>query len=207
MSTIDSLDTETPAWFIGAVATAAEVGAVEVAGARITYRAWGPKGGDGIVLVHGGAAHSRWWDHVARLLAADVRVVAPDLSGHGDSSHRDSYCLDLWADEVVAAASAGGIRGPPLIVGHSMGGLVALHAGPRHGPRLRAVSAVDSPLRDFTPEERAARAGQAFGPPRVYPTVEDAIAYFRTLPPQDALPFVLRHVAETSVREVEGGWS
>jgi uncharacterized protein YbjT (DUF2867 family) len=69
------------------------------------------------------------------------------------------------------------------------------------------VSAVDSPLRDFTPEERAARAGQAFGPPRVYPTVEDAIAYFRTLPPQDALPFVLRHVAETSVREVEGGWS
>jgi pimeloyl-ACP methyl ester carboxylesterase len=199
--------TEAPTWFLDALATAAEVGTVEVGGARIAYRAWGPAGHDGIVLVHGGAAHSRWWDHIAPLLAADFRVVAPDLSGHGDSSHRDRYGLDLWAEEVMAAAGAGGIDGPPFVVGHSMGGFVALRAGARYGGGLRAVAAVDSPLRDFTPEERAAREGQAFAPQRVYPTAEDAIARFRTLPPQDTLPFVLKHVAETSVREVEGGWS
>jgi pimeloyl-ACP methyl ester carboxylesterase len=198
---------DAPTWFLDALATAAEIGAVEVAGARIAYRAWGPAGHDGIVLVHGGAAHSRWWDHIAPLLAADVRVVALDLSGHGDSSRRDRYGLDLWAEEVMAAAGAGGIEGPPFVVGHSMGGFVALRAGARHGGRLRAVAAVDSPLRDFSPEERAAREGQAFASQRVYPTAEDAIARFRTLPPQDTLPFVLKHVAETSVREVEGGWS
>jgi pimeloyl-ACP methyl ester carboxylesterase len=199
--------TEAPAWFLDALATAPEIGEVEVAGSVIVYRAWGPAGGDGIVLVHGGAAHSRWWDHIAPLLAAGIRVVAPDLSGHGDSSHRDRYSLDLWAEEVMAAAGAGGIDGPPFIVGHSMGGFVALRAGARYGRELRAVAAVDSPLRDFTPEERAAQEGQAFAPQRVYPTAEDAIARFRALPPQDTLPFVLKHVAETSVREVEGGWS
>jgi pimeloyl-ACP methyl ester carboxylesterase len=199
--------TEAPAWFAAALATEPELGTVEVDGAAISYRAWGPAGGDGVVLVHGGAAHARWWDHIAPLLADGVRVVAPDLSGHGDSGHRETYGLDRWADEVVAVAVAAGITAPPIIIGHSMGGLVALRAGRRHGPRLRAVSAVDSPVRDFTPEERAARDGQAFGPLRVYPVREEAIARFRTMPVQDTLPYVLRHVAETSLREVEGGWS
>jgi pimeloyl-ACP methyl ester carboxylesterase len=199
--------TEAPAWFREALATEPDLGSVELDGARIAYRAWGPIGGDGVVLVHGGAAHARWWDHIGPLLARGVRVVAPDLSGHGDSEHRSSYRLDQWADEVVAVAPAAGIGGPPIVIGHSMGGLVALRAGRQHGRRLRAVAAVDSPVRDFTPEERAARDGQAFGPLRVYPVREEAIARFRTMPVQDTLPYVLRHVAETSLREVDGGWS
>jgi pimeloyl-ACP methyl ester carboxylesterase len=199
--------TEPPVWFADALATEPDVGFLEVNGARIAYRAWGPAGSDGVVLVHGGAAHARWWDHIAPLLARDVRVVAPDMSGHGDSDHRETYRLDQWAAEVVAVAPAGGISGRPFVIGHSMGGLVALRAGARHGPGLRAVAAIDSPVRDFTPEERAARDGQAFGSLRVYPSREQAISRFRTLPAQETLPYVLRHVAETSVREVDGGWS
>jgi pimeloyl-ACP methyl ester carboxylesterase len=198
---------QAPRWFVDALATEPDVGCLEVDGARIAYRAWGPAGGDGVVLVHGGAAHARWWDHVAPLLARDVRVVAPDLSGHGDSDHRDGYGLDQWAAEVVAAAPAGGIGSRPFVIGHSLGGLVALRAGGRYGPGLRAVAAVDSPVRDVTPEERAARDGQAFGRLRVYPSREQAISRFRTLPAQETLPYVLRHVAETSLREVDGGWS
>ena len=199
--------TEAPAWFLDALATTAEIGAVEVVGARIAYRAWGPAGHDGIILVHGGAAHSRWWDHIAPLLAADVRVVALDLSGHGDSSHRDRYGLDLWAEEVMAAAAPAASKGRRS--SSATAWAASSPCAPEHvmGARLRAVAAVDSPLRDFTAEERAAREGQAFVSQRVYPTAEDAIARFRTLPPQDTLPFVLKHVAETSVREVEGGWS
>jgi pimeloyl-ACP methyl ester carboxylesterase len=199
--------TEAPSWFVDALATEPEPGSFELDGASIAYRAWGPAGGDGVVLVHGGAAHARWWDHIGPLLAEGIRVVAPDLSGHGDSGHRETYRLDQWAEEVVAVASTAGIAGPPIIIGHSMGGLVALRAGRLHGRSLRAVSAVDSPVRDFTPEERAARDGQAFGPLRVYPVREEAIARFRTMPVQETLPSVLRHVAETSLREVEGGWS
>ena len=57
------------------------------------------------MLVHGGAAHSGWWDHVAPLLTWH-RVVALDLTGHGDSDRREVYDMRLWAREVVAVAAA-----------------------------------------------------------------------------------------------------
>ena len=95
-----------PKWFVDALAAPVETGRVTVAGASIAYRAWGEEDRPGIVLVHGGMAHSRWWDHVAPQLAAGCRVVALDLSGHGDSDHREGYSLDLWAEEVLAVAVA-----------------------------------------------------------------------------------------------------
>ena len=59
-----------PAWFARALASAPEHRDVVVDGARVHYRAWGEPGRPGLVLVHGGAAHSGWWDHVAPLLGA-----------------------------------------------------------------------------------------------------------------------------------------
>ena len=160
-----------------------------------------------IVLVHGGAAHARWWDHIGPLLAHDRRVVALDLSGHGDSGRREHYSLDGWAHEVLAVARAAGSTGPPIIVGHSMGGFVALRAAGLFGADLEGIVVIDSPVQDVTPEEQAAREARAFGPLRVYPTREAAIARFHPMPDQPTLPYVLEHVASTSVRAVDGGWS
>ena len=81
-----------PAWFTRALASAPERRDVGVDGGRVHYRAWGEPGRPGLVLVHGGAAHSGWWDHVAPLLGTH-RVVAPDLSGHGDSGRREGHGL------------------------------------------------------------------------------------------------------------------
>ncbi len=105
-------DAAPPDWFTAALATEAERAQVNVEGTPIAYRAWGRPGGPGIVLVHGGAAHSRWWDHIAPLMAGR-RVAALDLSGHGDSGRRDPYSLDVWAREVLAVAAAAGISTPP----------------------------------------------------------------------------------------------
>jgi pimeloyl-ACP methyl ester carboxylesterase len=198
---------EMPAWFTTAIATEAETSAVEVEGIQISYRAWGSPADSGIVLVHGGAAHARWWDHIGPLLAGSRRVAAIDLSGHGDSGRREKYTLDAWAHEVVAVAEAAGITAPPIIVGHSMGGFVALRAAGIYGSRLAGIVVIDSPVQDITPEDRAARDARAFGPLRVYPTREAAIARFRPIPDQPALPYVRAHVAATSIRPVEGGWS
>jgi pimeloyl-ACP methyl ester carboxylesterase len=196
-----------PDWFTAALAAPAEVGTVSVDGTQIAYRAFGDNPASGLVLVHGGAAHARWWDHIAPLLAADRRVVAVDLSGHGDSGRRDHYSLDGWAREVVAVAEAAGAAGPPVIAGHSMGGFVALRAAGMYGTQLEGIVVIDSPVREFTPEDQAARQGRAFGPLRVYPTREAAIARFRPMPDQPTLPYVREHVAATSVRAVDGGWS
>jgi pimeloyl-ACP methyl ester carboxylesterase len=196
-----------PSWFTAALGAAAEEGTTEVAGASIAYRAWGRRGHGGIVLVHGGAAHARWWDHIAPLLATAHRVAALDLSGHGDSGRRESYRLDVWAEEVLAVADVAGIAGPPVLIGHSMGGFVALRAAGMYGARLAGVVAIDSPVRDITPEERAARDQRAFGPLRVYPTREAAMARFRPIPDQPVLPYIAEHVAATSIHPVPGGWS
>ena len=196
-----------PAWFDTALATAVECGEVAVAGVPIRYRGWGERGTSGLLLVHGGAAHARWWDHVAPLLSSERRVVAIDLSGHGDSGRRSAYSLELWADELMAVIGDGGISGPAIIIGHSMGGFVTLRAASRFGDELAGVVTVDSPIRTITPEEEAASRRKAFGPLQTYSTREEILKRFRPIPEQEALPYVRAHVAETSIREVDGGWT
>jgi pimeloyl-ACP methyl ester carboxylesterase len=196
-----------PSWFTDALAASVTPGTTTVDGTTIAYRSWGDQADRGIVLVHGGAAHSRWWDHIAPLLAQGRRVVALDLSGHGDSGRRPAYGFDLWAREVLAVAAAAGIAGPPTVIGHSMGGFVTLRLARLAGDRIAGAVIVDSPVRDLTPEQQAAREHAAFGPLRVYPTREAAMARFRPIPDQPTLSYIRDHVAQTSVRPVDGGWT
>jgi pimeloyl-ACP methyl ester carboxylesterase len=196
-----------PEWFTKALATAPQERRVDVDGTAISYLAWGDPGPRGIVLVHGGGAHAHWWDHIAPLLALDRRVLALDLSGHGDSGRRDTYPLGAWATEVLAVAADAGLTEAPTVIGHSMGGLVTLRLASLFGARLAGAVVIDSPVRnrDLTPEEMAARERRAFGPLRVYPSREDAIAHFRTIPPQETLPYATAHVAATSIRPTPDG--
>jgi pimeloyl-ACP methyl ester carboxylesterase len=197
---------DTPRWFTAALADAPEHRDTTVDGTRIHLRCWGPEDRPGLVLVHGGAAHSGWWDHVAPFFAGSHRVVALDLSGHGDSDRRAAYGMDGWAAETLAAARAAGITGPPLVVGHSMGGWVAVTAGVTRGDELDGIAIIDSPLIEPPPEEELLRRRRRGT--RVYPTREAVLARFTTLPPQDVvLPYVREHVAGQSVRPVEGGWT
>jgi pimeloyl-ACP methyl ester carboxylesterase len=196
-----------PSWFTTALAVPVETSTVEVDGTPIAYRVWGEQGASGLVLVHGGAAHSRWWDHIGPLLADGRRVAALDLSGHGDSGRRDKYTLDQWAHEVHAVAEAAGISTLPVVIGHSMGGFVALRTAGIYGSALAGIVVIDSPVHDMTPEDRAARDARAFGPLVVYPSREAAIARFRPIPDQPTLPYIRAHVAETSIHAARGGWS
>jgi pimeloyl-ACP methyl ester carboxylesterase len=195
----------TPDWFQAAVAREATEHRAQVNGATIAYRSWGEGALPPVVLLHGGAAHSHWWDHVAPLLAANRQVVAFDLSGHGDSDHRDSYSLEGWAAEAIAVARLTS-HGAPILVGHSLGGVVALRTAMEHAGELGGIIVVDSPVVSFTPEEDAAADRLAFGPPRLYPTREAVIARFRPIPDQPTLDYVKDYVAAASVREVPGGW-
>ena len=194
---------EAPDWFTAAIAEPPVTGTIEVDGTPIAYRSLGEPGGQNILLVHGGAAHSRWWDHIAPLLATGRRVVALDLSGHGDSGRRDHYSLDRWADEVLAVASASGLGAAPVVIGHSLGGIVTLALASRRDTPLGGAIVVDSPI--GTPGS-ADRGEPAMGRMRVYATREEAISRFRPVPAQTSLPYVFDHIAAHSVRAVDGGF-
>lgn len=200
-------DPGAPQWYLDAIATEPELDELIVEGTPIATRSWGEPGGEGIVLVHGGAAHARWWDHIAPLLTAHHRVVALDLSGHGDSGERTRYSLDAWADEVLTVAASAGFGAAPTVVGHSMGGLVSLRAAAIAGHDLNGLIVVDTPVSEAPPEELAASDKIAFGPKRIYPTRADAVARFRPVPAQPTLPYIEAYIAENSVTENGIGWS
>lgn len=198
---------DAPDWFVRNLAVPFTDEVVDVDGTPIHYLAWGEPGRRGLVFVHGGGAHAHWWSHVAAAFADEHRVVALDLSGHGDSGRRDEYRFEQWTDEVIAVAEAAGIDGLPVVVGHSMGGFVTIATAALHPERVSGVVIVDSPVTEPDPEVEASRLKEAFGKAKVYPSVDDALLRFRTVPPQaHYLDYVMDHVARRSLHEVDGGY-
>jgi pimeloyl-ACP methyl ester carboxylesterase len=104
-------------------------------------------GGDGTtaVLLHGLGAPQRSWDRVAPLLAPHLRVVTYDQRGHGRSAAASDYSLDAFLADLQAVLDALAVK-HPLLVGHSLGGLLAVeHAAAR--PGCAGVVGVDGGLK------------------------------------------------------------
>jgi len=197
-----------PEWFERAVATPFTEGAVEVEGCPIHHLAWGDPDRPAVVLVHGGGAHAHWWSFIAPLLAADLRVVALDLSGHGDSGRRTSYSTETWAAEVLAVTDTAGVRGRPIVVGHSMGGFVTITLAALHGDRLDGAIIVDSPVRRPDPEMEEGARGRMFRNPKTYPDLDAALERFVLVPPQPCEnDWAVDHIARHSLARGEAGWT
>lgn len=197
-----------PRWFAEALSQAPTIDRVDVGGCPISYLTWGEVGSPGLVLVHGGAAHARWWSFIAPKFAHDHHVVAIDLSGHGDSGWRDEYSVQTWATEVEAAVEASGMAGCPVVAGHSMGGFVTTVAAAQAGDRLSGAVIIDSPITRPDPERQEAETGRAFREPKTYPDLPTALSHFHLIPPEPPpADYVLDWVGRTSLKRVPGGWT
>ena len=99
--------------------------------------------GPPVVLIHGMVNSSRHWESVALRLADSYTVIAPDLIGHGDSATpRGDYSLGAHAASIRDLLSAIGVD-RATIVGHSLGGGVAMqffYQFPQRTERLVLVS-------------------------------------------------------------------
>jgi len=200
--------TDRPAWFDAAIANEPTEHDVEVRGTSIRYLSWGTHGRPGLVFVHGGAAHAQWWSFIAPMFASDWHAVAIHLSGHGDSGRRGSYSHELWAAEVMAVATDSDFPGPPVIVGHSLGGMVTIQTAATYGDHLAGAVIVDAPVRRPSPEAEEGRSGRAFRSPGVYPSEAEALAHFRLVPPQDCdNDFIIDWIATNSLRRTAEGWT
>ncbi len=110
-------------------------------GRRVIYRIAGS--GPPVVLIHGMLNSSSHWQEVAQQLATEYTVVAPDLIGHGDSAApRGDYSLGAHAASIRDLLAAIGIDRATL-VGHSLGGGVAMqffYQFPQRVERLVLIS-------------------------------------------------------------------
>jgi len=192
-----------PSWFATALDQKPDHCDAEIAGCRVHLRAWGAEELPPLVFVHGGRAHSGWWDHIAPFFSRTYRVIAPDLSGHGDSDTRPSYDLRTWAREVVGVVPAAGASGRPTIIGHSMGGLVTATAAMRFGDHIDSIAVIDSPLRNSARAVARLRNRK----PAQYRSRDEILSRFTVAPSQElVLPYIGRHIAVESVRRTDTGW-
>lgn len=177
---------------------------------RMSYLEWGDaRNPEVLVCVHGLTRNGRDFDDLARALAPRYRVICPDVVGRGLSSWlpvKDDYQLPTYVADMITLIARLDVDTVHW-VGTSMGGLIGMIiASMPDNPIRRLV------LNDVGPVITAAslaRIGQYVGTAPVFPGFEAAEAYIRAV----SAPFghlsdaQWRHLTESSVREVEGGWA
>jgi pimeloyl-ACP methyl ester carboxylesterase len=114
---------------------------IDLHGRRVIYRVAGS--GPPVLLIHGMLNSSSHWKTVALKLAEEFTVIAPDLIGHGDSAApRGDYSLGAHASSIRDLLAALGVE-RATVVGHSLGGGVAMqfyYQFPQRVERLVLVS-------------------------------------------------------------------
>jgi pimeloyl-ACP methyl ester carboxylesterase len=101
-------------------------------------------GDPAVILIHGWSADSNYWSAQLPALKSRYTTVTVDLAGHGGSSkNRTDWSMGAFGEDVAAVARQ--LQNAKIIlVGHAMGGPVALEATRRIGDRVIGIIAVDS---------------------------------------------------------------
>lgn len=176
-------------------------------GCKVGYVRTGRPGTTPLMLLHGGGAHRGWWSRVVPLLTDRFDMIVPDLSGHGDSEHRDDYGPTLWARELVAILANEGEE-TVRVVGHSMGGLIGIFMAVNHPEIVQSLVIIDSGLRWPEPETGVAPRGRERRPTPVYATEDAALERFRLRPSgTSAQPELLQQVGRQGLRRQADGWT
>lgn len=121
-----------------------ETGAIRAEdGVRISYTSHG-EGEPAIVFIHGWTCDKTHWRFQIPEFRKSFRVIAIDLPGHGASgANRKSWSIEGLGADVAVVVRALELK-QVVLVGHSMGGPVALAAAPKLRGIVRGVVAVDS---------------------------------------------------------------
>ncbi len=181
---------------------------VEAGGLRLHYLDYGTAGRPAMLCVHGGAAHAHWFDFVARGFCANHHVLALDQRGHGDSAWADppDYSYARYALDLAEAVEKLDLR-EFVLVGHSMGGTIALTYAAAHPGRVASLIVVDSTLR-MTADRVAKLREVGTRQGTSYSTRDEFVARYRLRPASTTTaPETIRHLARVSGRPAaDGNW-
>lgn len=179
---------------------------LQLAHVNLHYLDYGGPGPQTLVFVHGGGANAHWFDFIGPALACCCRVLAVDLRGHGDSSWAEPpiYTFEAHMQDLRALCAAEHLTAP-LLMGHSMGGILLTQYTGTWYQEVGALIVCDS--RPVYSEEAAGllqQMGQR--PGREYPTIEEYIAHFRIRPDGLRAPQAVHHyIARSAARQLPNG--
>ncbi|HVS15517.1 MAG TPA: alpha/beta fold hydrolase [Thermoanaerobaculia bacterium] len=118
---------------------------------ELFVRDLGGEGRSPLVILHGLYGSSRNWVTVGRALADRFHVLAADLRNHGQSPHRADMRYPALVADVLAALDRLGLERTELM-GHSLGGKVAMALACRAGERVRRLYVLDIAPREYAPD-------------------------------------------------------
>ena len=186
---------------------------------RLHFVDWGNPAAPPLLLVHGGRDHCRNWDWVAQALRDDWHVIAPDLRGHGDSewSADGQYDMPGYIYDLAQLVHQQHLA-PVTVIGHSLGGNIALRYTGTYPEAIRRLVAIEG--LGLSPELLAKRAsrtlddrmrgwiderrGLAGRLPRRYPSIEEA---FKRMQEENKhlSPAQARHLTVHGINQNEDG--
>ncbi|MBA58252.1 MAG: hypothetical protein CMQ40_03675 [Gammaproteobacteria bacterium] len=175
--------------------------------ASVNYLHWKNESKNGLVFIHGRGANARWWDFIGPAFTSHFDVIAIDLTGSGDSDHRQEYSLSIFTKEILGCISDAGLRNP-IIVGHSFGGEIAQFIAYKFEKKIKAVVLVDS---DIFSQQRIRYSEKKRNiltvNERHYRSLDEAKRRFKLRPAQPVKnQFILDHLAKTSVKRTVKGY-
>lgn len=98
--------------------------------------------GSPIVILHGLYGSSDNWTSIGRELSKEYRVLLVDLRNHGRSPHNPSHTYQDMVSDLTELFNREGLE-KPVIIGHSMGGKVAMHFASQNAVRVRGLVVAD----------------------------------------------------------------
>ena len=194
-------------WFNKSLLSTPTENFVDVEGAKIHFLTWGDTNNPGLFFIHGFSANAHWWDFIAPAFIEDYCVVAIDLSGSGDSEHRDFYSQEMYAKEIKSVCDVMNCKSADFIA-HSMGGSISLNATSIYPEIFKSLLLLDSivvlppdKVRNYSSNRSMIRADF------IYEDETSAIESFRLIPPQPCKnDYLLNHIAINSYKKTEEGW-
>ncbi|GAA0137332.1 alpha/beta hydrolase [Paenibacillus sp. YSY-4.3] len=146
-----------------------------ISGTTISYEDQGE--GNVLVLLHGFCGSSGYWEQVMPLLSKQIRVIAPDLRGHGLSdAPLGAYTIEQMADDVAGLLEELAVDRYTLL-GHSLGGYVTLSLAQRYAGRLNGFGLVHSTAYPDSEEakEKRLQAVSVIGTEGITPFVDGLV--------------------------------
>jgi len=167
---------------------------------KLFYREVGQ--GQPIVIMHGIFGSADNWLTQARILSSKYRVFTVDLRNHGQSPHSDEFDYQAMVADMVEFIDEHRLK-DPIIIGHSMGGKVAMNLAVAHPDKLSKLIVVDISPRPYNLEHYVIINGLKAIPIDQITSRQEAEAVLeKYVPEMDVRQFLLKNLQ----RKQEGGF-